>query len=121
MCQNHADHRLAKKYLSSNASGILTFGQKCALGTAREAGALPRCAAVVHAARPLVIEHIGDLLRNLDQTLAAVRFRQAGAARASRPRAMRDGGPRSFAAIEPALFVRTPARDKARGGVSDEP
>ena len=37
--ESHADHALAKKYLSGKASGILTFGVKSAPGKGREAGA----------------------------------------------------------------------------------
>src|ERR1700712_3524326 len=37
--ESHADHALAKKYLSGKASGILTFGVKSAPGQGREAGA----------------------------------------------------------------------------------
>jgi O-acetylhomoserine (thiol)-lyase len=37
--ESHADHALARKYLSGKASGILTFGVKGAPGQGREAGA----------------------------------------------------------------------------------
>jgi len=36
---DHPDHALVQKYLSGQASGLLTFGIKCAPGQGREAGA----------------------------------------------------------------------------------
>ncbi|MCA3243620.1 MAG: O-acetylhomoserine aminocarboxypropyltransferase/cysteine synthase [Rubrivivax sp.] len=37
--EDHPDHALVKKYLSGQASGLLTFGVKTSTGTPREAGA----------------------------------------------------------------------------------
>ena len=37
--EDHPDHALVKKYLSGQASGLLTFGVKASTGTPREAGA----------------------------------------------------------------------------------
>jgi O-acetylhomoserine (thiol)-lyase len=108
--ESHADHALAKRYLSGKASGILTFGVKGAAGQGREAGArfldaLQLFTRLVNigdakslATHPastthrqlspaeldkagvgddtvrlsLGIEHIDDLLADLDQALAAV-------------------------------------------------
>ena len=108
--ENHADHALAKKYLSGKASGILTFGVKSAPGQGREAGArfldalqlftrlvnigdakslathpastthrqlspaeLDKAGVSEDTVRLSIgIEHIADLLADLDQALAAV-------------------------------------------------
>ncbi|MBC8057059.1 MAG: O-acetylhomoserine aminocarboxypropyltransferase/cysteine synthase [Rhizobiales bacterium] len=108
--ETHADHALAKKYLSGKASGILTFGVKSAPGKSREAGArfldalqlftrlvnigdakslathpastthrqlspaeLDKAGVGEDTVRLSVgIEHIDDLLADLEQALAAV-------------------------------------------------
>ncbi|MEP6874783.1 MAG: PLP-dependent transferase, partial [Burkholderiales bacterium] len=108
--ESHADHALAKKYLSGKASGILTFGVKSGPGAGREAGArfldalklftrlvnigdakslathpastthrqlspaeLDKAGVSEDTVRLSVgIEHIDDLLADLEQALAAV-------------------------------------------------
>jgi len=108
--ESHADHALAKKYLSGKASGILTFGVKGGAGQGREAGArfldalqlftrlvnigdakslathpastthrqlspaeLDKAGVSEDTVRLSVgIEHIDDLLADLEQALAAV-------------------------------------------------
>ena len=107
--EDHPDHALVEKYLSGQASGLLTFGVKAQSGLAREAGArvldalklftrlvnigdakslathpastthrqlspeeLVRAGVSEDALRLSVgIEHIDDLLADLDQALAA--------------------------------------------------
>jgi O-acetylhomoserine (thiol)-lyase len=107
--EEHPDHALVKKYLSGQASGLLTFGVKGSSGTPREAGArvldalklftrlvnigdakslathpastthrqlspeeLDKAGVGEDALRLSVgIEHIDDLLADLDQALAA--------------------------------------------------
>ena len=108
--ETHPDHALVKKYLSGQASGLLTFGVKCAPGQGREAGArfldalqlftrlvnigdakslathpastthrqlspeeLKKSGVGEDTVRLSVgIEHIADLLADLEQALAAV-------------------------------------------------
>lgn len=108
--ETHADHALAKKYLSGKASGILTFGVKSAPGQGRAAGArfldalqlftrlvnigdakslathpastthrqlspaeLDKAGVSEDTVRLSIgIEHIDDLLADLEQALAAV-------------------------------------------------
>jgi O-acetylhomoserine (thiol)-lyase len=77
---NHPDHALAQKYLGGRASGLLTFGVKAlathpASTTHRQLSPeeLVKAGVSEDTVRLSIgIEHIDDLLADLDQALAAV-------------------------------------------------